>query len=155
MTTMREYYDSLQDQCVTAQQDLITARADGIEAARARDNAISELRMYRVNNISIQSLNEVALAGLEHYGTTLVTIISNERSRREAAINTQAAEQKVVVTHDCPICYGENGIPNSCGVCGHLLCAVCAEEHKSRGLLCPICRGYMDIIVTINGLANE
>jgi predicted ArsR family transcriptional regulator len=108
-----------------------------------------------VDNISVQHLNTETFNIIQENSAKLVKVITDENIRRAAAAEHKDDERKVVVNHECPICYGENGIPNTCGVCGHLLCAVCAQEHKTRGMVCPICRGYMDTIVTINGLAKE
>jgi hypothetical protein len=108
-----------------------------------------------VDNISVQHLDIEAFNIVQENSAKLVQVIADENIRRAALIDQPNDKPKCVVTHNCPVCYGDNGIPDTCGPCGHLLCAACAEELKNRELLCPMCRGYMTNLVKINGLAFQ
>jgi hypothetical protein len=152
---LRDFYDNLQLECFTTKQDLVAARQAGIELGAQRDEISKELRLYKVDNIGVQILNTETFNLLQENSANLVKVIAVENIRRAALSESNVQEHKCVITHSCPVCYGENGIPDTCGQCGHLLCGTCAEELKTRELLCPICRGYMTNIIKINGLAYE
>jgi hypothetical protein len=157
----RGAYDNAVTQSLQLASDLEESREEALEAAEERDDALGQLRLYKATSDSVQIFTANEFNAIQNYSAALVTMLAQESQRRAtvaaeaAAANGAPAQPRCVITHECPVCYGENGMPDTCGPCGHLLCATCAQRFVDENLLCHICRGEMSTTVKVHGLAYE
>lgn len=161
INTTRGAYEYAMTQNVQLTADLDESREEALDAAEERDDALGQLRLYKATSDTIQTFTADEFTAMQNYSAALVGMLAQESQRRAtvaaaaAAANGAPAQPRCVITHDCPVCFGENGMPDTCGPCGHLLCATCAHRFKTGNLLCHICRGDMNTTVKIHGLAYE